>query len=120
MGGGDTGGRSCPPVKRKTKQAHNNLSAYPTPPRTQNSTTTPLCTVIAFRLGLNLEIKDGKLALLEPFAVCTEGKPITPEQAKLMVRVKACVVCVGGVTRFTLHQTRSHPSIHPYIHKHTA
>ncbi len=39
------------------------------------------------RLGLNLEIDDGKLAMLEPFVVCTEGKPISPEQAKLMVRL---------------------------------
>jgi len=33
-----------------------------------------------------LEIKDGKLVLLEAFVVCTKGKAITPEQAKLMVR----------------------------------
>ena len=38
------------------------------------------------RLGLNLEIKDGKLSLLEPFTVCDAGKLIMPEQAKLMVR----------------------------------
>ncbi|GAB5035447.1 mrna turnover protein 4 homolog [Nannochloropsis oceanica] len=39
------------------------------------------------KLGLNLEIKDGKLVLLEAFVVCTKGKPITPEQAKLMTHL---------------------------------
>ena len=37
------------------------------------------------RLGLNIEIKDGKIELLEAFTACEQGKPISPEQAKLMV-----------------------------------
>lgn len=47
----------------------------------------PTTIVVEHRLGLNLEIKDGKLAMLEPFTVCTEGKAITPEQAKLMTHL---------------------------------
>lgn len=47
---------------------------------------TPCCAVVvSYRLGLNLEVRNGELVLLEPFTACQEGTPITPEQAKLLV-----------------------------------
>lgn len=48
------------------------------------------------RLGLNLEVKDGEMRLLEPFTACTEGQPITPEQAKLLV--SAAEACRSGAS----------------------
>lgn len=41
--------------------------------------------IVSCRLGLNLEVRNGELVLLEPFTACQEGTPITPEQAKLLV-----------------------------------
>jgi hypothetical protein len=37
------------------------------------------------RLGLNIELRKGTITLLEPFNLCTEGKPITVEQARMLV-----------------------------------
>jgi mRNA turnover protein 4 len=36
------------------------------------------------RLGLSVEVRDSQVNLLKGFDLCTKGKPITPEQAKLL------------------------------------
>jgi mRNA turnover protein 4 len=37
------------------------------------------------KLGLVVEVKKSILGLASPFTVCTEGEPLTPESAKLLV-----------------------------------
>lgn len=36
------------------------------------------------QLGLKLKLDDGKYCLLDDFTVCEEGKPLTPEQSKMI------------------------------------
>ncbi len=36
------------------------------------------------KLDLPISIKDGKVVIREKYTVCAEGKPLTPEQAKLL------------------------------------
>ena len=35
------------------------------------------------QLGMNIKVDDGKFCLLDDYAVCREGKPLTPEQCKM-------------------------------------
>ena len=43
------------------------------------------------KLGLNVQLKHGVLALEDPFTVCSAGDVLTPDQARLLVR-QACIV----------------------------
>lgn len=43
------------------------------------------------KLGLNVQLKHGVLALEDPFTVCSAGDVLTPDQARLLVR-EACIV----------------------------
>jgi len=48
----------------------------------------PITMMETFRkLGLVVEVKKSKLELVSPFTVCTEGQPLTPESAKLLVHL---------------------------------
>jgi mRNA turnover protein 4 len=40
------------------------------------------------KLGMKVEIDDGKVALRESFCVCTAGTAITPEQARILVKME--------------------------------
>lgn len=40
------------------------------------------------KLGLVLEIEDGKVFLRSPFTTATEGEPLTAEQAKVLAHIK--------------------------------
>jgi mRNA turnover protein 4 len=39
------------------------------------------------KLGMKVEIDDSKVALRETFSVCKAGVPITPEQARILVKM---------------------------------
>ncbi len=49
------------------------------------------------KLGLNVQLKHGVLALEEPFTVCRSGDVLTPDQARLLVRMRSC--CAGACAR---------------------
>ena len=36
------------------------------------------------QLGIKLKLDNGKYCLLDDFTVCEEGKPLTPEQSKMI------------------------------------
>eukprot|EP00612_Vaucheria_litorea_P004384 CAMPEP_0171463154 /NCGR_PEP_ID=MMETSP0945-20130129/6918_1 /TAXON_ID=109269 /ORGANISM="Vaucheria litorea, Strain CCMP2940" /LENGTH=178 /DNA_ID=CAMNT_0011989849 /DNA_START=199 /DNA_END=735 /DNA_ORIENTATION=+ len=62
-------------------------------------------------LGVVVNVKDSKLCVAQKFALCVEGKPLSPEQAKLLVlqdlkigHFKPILVCFFSRTEFEQYQ----------------
>jgi biotin operon repressor len=39
------------------------------------------------QLGLQVKLESGKYYLLSDYVACQEGEPLTPDQAKMIVRI---------------------------------
>ena len=44
------------------------------------------------KLGLIVEVNNGKVVLRTPFTIATAGEPLTPEQAKILVHLNQKII----------------------------